>query len=652
MRTFRFDTETYPIRPGRLAPARVCVQSAVDWEAPQIELRREAVDRLHDALTDTGCLLEAHNGAYDQVVTSNAYPDLLPLWFRALGEGRGRDTMIREKLINNARGILQDKHPQGWFSLAGLAERYCGVSMAKGEDTWRLKYALLDDVPPDQWPSEARKYAEDDVLHLRAVSHAQTKSAPTTPDEWFQVAAAFALQLTSAWGLSVDPEALAWVEVSLLTRKEEAERLLADAGFFNDGSVDKKRVQRAVEAAYARTQNPPPRTNPTKSFPSGQTKTDAETIEEAAALLPKEDPQGAALHALVDQAGASKLLSTYVSALKGGARHHMTCTYNVLAATGRTTSQGSKLKQTNPWWPAGDYEIPVEVCGTNAQNWPQAEGIRDCVVPREGFYFASVDYNSLELRTLGQACLWLLGRSTFAEGYRKDPNWDPHAYMGGVLEGITYEEALRRTKEDKRFKKGPRALGKALNFSLAGGVGARRFSEMAMAQYAAGFLTAPVSVEDAYRYKEAYLTAYPEMRDYFDYINWLVQSGTPLTQFVSNRVRGGVEYTSGANSFFQGLAADLAKRAVFQISRDMYCDPSSPLWGSRIVAFIHDEIVAEVPKDRAHEAAMEIERMMCAAFSEVCPDVPPAAEAALMTRWVKAAAPRHDARGRLIPWDL
>jgi DNA polymerase I-like protein with 3'-5' exonuclease and polymerase domains len=174
----------------------------------------------------------------------------------------------------------------------------------------------------------------------------------------------------------------------------------------------------------------------------------------------------------------------------------------------------------------------------------------------------------------------------------------------------------------------------------------------AMAQNAAGFLTAPVSVEDAYRYKEAYLTAYPEMRDYFDYINWLVQSGTPLTQFVSNRVRGGVEYTSGANSFFQGLAADLAKRAVFQISRDMYCDPSSPLWGSRIVAFIHDEIVAEVPKDRAHEAAMEIERMMCAAFSEVCPDVPPAAEAALMTRWVKAAAPRHDARGRLIPWDL
>jgi DNA polymerase-1 len=654
-RTFRFDTETYPIRSGLAAPKLVCLQYAFDGQAPQIVLAKDALPVLREALADEECLIEAHNGAYDQVVTSRAFPELLPMWFRALGQGRGRDTMLREQLLEIAAGTLQEKRPRGWFSLAGIAERRLGAVLDKGEESWRLRYALLDGVPVSEWPAPAVQYALDDVTYLRGVSYSQQAEPYTPPDEWFQVAAAFALALTSAWGLRVDPVSVEWVETALLTEKEAAEKLLRDAGFFSEsGSVSKEKLQHAVTTAFRAVGKSPPRTNPSKTFPDGQTKTDADAVEEAATFVGGDEAEG--LRALVTHNHAGKMLSTYIQPLRVGAKHHMTCRYNTVAATGRTTSSGSKLERVNPWWPPGNYVKQVDVCGTNAQNWPQEAGIRDCVVPRPGFYFASVDYNSLELRTLGQVCLWLLGESTFAKGYQANPAWDPHTYMGAVLANTTEAEAITKGKADPAwkaaFKKGPRALGKALNFSLAGGVGARRFSEMAMAQYEAGHLKDPVTVEDAMRYKEAYLKAYPEMARYFEVAAWHADTNTPIEHFVSGRVRAGCSFTAAANTRFQGLAADLAKRALIKVQIACYVDKHSPLFGSRTVAFVHDELIVEVPIGQHHEAAKEVERLMCEAFSEVAPDVPPAAEAALMTRWIKAAEPRFDSAGKLIPYDL
>lgn len=97
-RIFRFDTETYPIREGLIAPKMVCLQYAFDRDgaealndAPKIVLRKDAGSILHTALEDPNTLLEAFHSDFDQVVTSNAFPDLLPWWFRALADGRGRD---------------------------------------------------------------------------------------------------------------------------------------------------------------------------------------------------------------------------------------------------------------------------------------------------------------------------------------------------------------------------------------------------------------------------------------------------------------------------------------------------------------------------------------------------------------------------------
>ncbi len=64
---------------------------------------------------------------------------------------------------------------------------------------------------------------------------------------------------------------------------------------------------------------------------------------------------------------------------------------------------------------------------------------------------------------------------------------------------------------------------------------------------------------------------------------------------------------------------------------------------------MHDEILFEFLVDRAHECAMEAEKLMLGAMSVIAPDVKCTAAPALMMRWHKDAEPvYHD--GRLIPW--
>jgi DNA polymerase I-like protein with 3'-5' exonuclease and polymerase domains len=124
----------------------------------------------------------------------------------------------------------------------------------------------------------------------------------------------------------------------------------------------------------------------------------------------------------------------------------------------------------------------------------------------------------------------------------------------------------------------------------------------------------------------------------------------------SLRRRAWVPYTVASNSFFQGLAADCAKDAGYEITREMFTGRDrqgrrSPLEGSRIVNFVHDEFICEHPNDLAHEAAYRVADLMMEAGRRWMPDVPPSVEPALMRCWIKSAEARFDENKRLIPYE-
>ena len=56
---------------------------------------------------------------------------------------------------------------------------------------------------------------------------------------------------------------------------------------------------------------------------------------------------------------------------------------------------------------------------------------------------------------------------------------------------------------------------------------------------------------------------------------------------LTGRVRGGVSYTRARNTPFRGLSADGAKFTLFELVQAGY----------RVVAFVHDEVVIELPED-------------------------------------------------------
>ena len=94
----------------------------------------------------------------------------------------------------------------------------------------------------------------------------------------------------------------------------------------------------------------------------------------------------------------------------------------------------------------------------------------------------------------------------------------------------------------------------------------------------------------------------------------------------TGRARGACRYTAAKNCPFQGLAADGAKLALWELTRR----------GFKVAAFVHDEVVLELPVDRAESLAEEARQVMVGEMERVLEGlVPVEVEGRLSARWSK-----------------
>ena len=414
MRVIAFDTETHLIAPGRPTPKVVCFSFA--------EYRREAIPECREAdriwrmadpyvikgrelaapppklvtglltpklgcealrgwLLDPDILIVGHNVWFDLGVCISEEPSLLPLVFFALEAGRIVDTMIRQQLIDIADGSLAFHYDEetgeitrSQYHLADLSYRLLRRYLKK-EDTWRLRYALLDGVSLTEWPAEAVDYSildsvvtldiynEQDVIataptsvmvtmrELALVADGRGGAAPSTEiiiNSANQHRAAFALYLQSVYGVRTDGQSVAELKADL--EKEFNEKMLA----LRPSGLFKIAPARALKSGPRKGQIEPEKVTKNMTEIRGRTKAslDALGIEvrltdggdvcaDRKALKATKDPM---LVALAEVGATMKLLETYIPVLERGARYPINPRYNVLVDTGRTSCSSPNVQ--------------------------------------------------------------------------------------------------------------------------------------------------------------------------------------------------------------------------------------------------------------------------------------------------------------------
>ncbi len=674
MEILAFDTETALIRPGLLAPPLVCVTWQSRGGLAGIIHHRDGLSVLKVWLESRQTIFVGHNVSYDFAVVGERYPELLPLIFDAYAEDRVTDTGIRQKLLDIAGGVYRGRVGEKgrWitheYSLEALAKRVAGMQLVK--DAWRLSYGEFIDAPLVEWPNLARslqaraaqrisqlealphagkedkaikkeidglremvngdpnrctEYPLDDARATLAIWEGQEKHAAYLDDQYRQARAAWALHLSSAWGLRTDATG-----VEVLRRETQAsydallDELVAAGLVRPDGTRDTKAASARMVQVCKEENLPLRRTATHGTKPECDTGEDCHVCLDADACNASGDPL---LENYAELSTLKKVLTNDVEALSKGIEYPVHTRYG-MAETARTTSSGP-----------------------NIQNLRRKAGIREAFVPRAGKVFAACDYPSLELYTLAQCCVSWIGKSALADAL--NGGQDPHTAMAANIVGVPYDVAVARLEAGHEVIDNARQTAKVANFGFPGGLGIEKLRLFAKKTYGV-----ELSFERAKQLKEQWYATWPEMPHYFARVNALCDTPSgkaSVETLFTRRFRGGASYCAACNNGFQALGADCAKNAGWNISRCLYTSHASPLFNARMVAFVHDEFILETSEGpTAHDAALELAKLMREGANVYLPDVQLVAakmKPLLMKRWSKKAKPLFDQEGRLVPWQ-
>ncbi len=267
----------------------------------------------------------------------------------------------------------------------------------------------------------------------------------------------------------------------------------------------------------------------------------------------------------------SKLKSTYLDALpryvnpRTGRVH---CSFSqVTAATGRLASSDPNLQN-----------IPVRT--------ERGRRLRKAFVPREPdergeWLLLAADYSQVELRILAHFADDERMQEAFAEGR------DIHSSTAQFVFDVPAEKVDRLM----------RSRAKAINFGLMYGMGPQRLGR-----------ETGLTLAEARQFIERYFESFPKIRAWREgllesaretgYVETLLgrRRRIPDISSSNSRMRSMAENTA-VNTPVQGSAADIIKRAMIDIERDL---EASDLNGIMLLQ-VHDELVFEVP-------AAELER--------------------------------------------
>lgn len=630
--TVAVDTETRLIDRGAdLAPELACATFCFNADyVPQIAVGNDVLQAIRHIASVPTLQLVGANFAFDAHVLHRAFPELTETLIQLYDSGRISDVQLNERLVDISRGQLDGgydsagKYQQKYYSLAALHDGYGLGKLDKSEDTWRLRYGELIGVELDAWPEDAKRYALDDARATLSVHEAQLQHSVYFSDSAAQARGAFALQKVAIRGVVTDgPAVEAYIKDLEQLVFDSGEKLKA-AGFVRgNGSRDTKKVKAYMQAVCDENGLEP------KLTATKQLSLDAEALREVSfdELL-----------TAYGVYGTSDTLLTRAEQLREGSKGlPLQTSFQSLLENGRTSSRIPK----------------APLVGVQLQNMPREGKLRECIVPREGYYFCSIDFNSDEIACFAQAELELTGKSELAQALRD--GLDVHCVLAASMLQEPYEVvfANRKVKGSKYYT--ARQLAKIGNFGSLGGMSAKTLWKHANKQ--AKRPEDKITMQQAQRVHAAWYARWrPEA--YFEQVKAAIgrdgwNNVCQVTQLYSGRRRGALSYTEALNTLFSGLAADGNKDCLYQCVRAAMLtehDTQSAFHDTHVVNMLHDELFFEVPISTATRSSKALCDLMLTTKAKWLKDVPVGAEPALMKRWYKRAEAVWSPDGELLPW--
>jgi DNA polymerase I-like protein with 3'-5' exonuclease and polymerase domains len=633
-----------------------------------------------------------HNAAFDFRVVEKYLRDS-SLWWSIAESGRLHDTMILDQLIGLAES---DEYPRP-RNLGQVAKQWSGMELNK-EDSFRTRYAEL--LRTD-WSSVeegfftyAAKDAEATVRSWQKMKLAAGKFSSIRRfgllTEQLQTLASIALADITANGMELDRELVVRNREAFADRIQELidqlQQLPKAEGLFKQNrqktfflmnetsgkpSINQKRLREILQAIAEEKDLSPPSTGKTRELTT--------SVKWWSAYA--EEDEFLKLWVQLEQ--TAKLTQFFA----GLTERRIHPKYSTLVRTGRTSCSGPNIQQL-----------------------PREGGFREMVTASPGTVLLTVDFAAIELRTLASVCEKTFGFSRLAEVFRQ--RVDPHSYTAAMFSGMELDHFLQLPKS---LLKPLRQKAKALNFGIPGGLGAKSLVSYAKHSYGVDLtveeaedfrqkLIAVVYPElELYLREDAALILAENLQterklvdQYFpasvlgaaknivrgsvrkkdgeEYASTFVESvwnrlkglnrnselrfaiehrkagealfrklfWTPV-ETTTGRRRASVSFSQARNTPFQGLAADGAKLSLWRLYRE----------GFRTVAFVHDEVVVELPEDSDHSAEAEkVVQLMVSSMAEVMDsDIPVEVEFSLSRRWWKNAEEVRSEDGQLLLWS-
>ncbi|HHW49213.1 MAG TPA: DNA polymerase I, partial [Clostridiaceae bacterium] len=271
-----------------------------------------------------------------------------------------------------------------------------------------------------------------------------------------------------------------------------------------------------------------------------------------------------------------KLKSTYVEGLINVVNP---LTGRIHSSFNQTVTVTGRISSTEP----NLQNIPVKL--------EMGRKIRKVFIPQnEDYVLCDADYSQIELRVLAH----ITGDENMIAAFKN--NEDIHTNTASRVFGIEKNEVTPLM----------RAKAKAVNFGIVYGIGEFSLSK-----------DLGVSIREAKRYIEEYLSKYPNVRQYMhDIVEQAKEYGYVTTLFnrrrylpelkSSNRNIRAFGERIAMNTPIQGSAADIIKIAMVNVYKEL----KDKKMKSRLISQVHDELIIEAHVDEKEQVEEILKKNM------------------------------------------